>query len=106
MRRKAKTDNNQKEIVSALRLCGFSVLSLHQVGKGLPDLLCKLPYGKIHLVEVKNGDRKGKLNDKQIEFHAVWGPFIILSNVDEAVEFARSEKKAIRAKIAEQFSRK
>ena len=37
--RRAKVDQNQSEIVSALRDFGATVTSLHRVGEGVPDLL-------------------------------------------------------------------
>jgi hypothetical protein len=39
MRIRAKVDTNQKSIVAALRKCGFQVAHLHQLGKGVPDIL-------------------------------------------------------------------
>ena len=39
MRRAARVDRNQAEIVVALRAGGASVQPLHAVGKGVPDLL-------------------------------------------------------------------
>ena len=39
MRRAAKVDANQEQIVQALRACGATVQSLAGVGKGVPDLL-------------------------------------------------------------------
>ena len=39
MRRAGKIDANQPEIVAALRDAGCSVLSLAQLGGGVPDLL-------------------------------------------------------------------
>ena len=39
MRRAARTDANQAEIVAALRGVGASVQPLHAVGQGCPDLL-------------------------------------------------------------------
>jgi hypothetical protein len=39
MRRIARVDKNQAEIVSALRKAGARVLHLHQHGEGCPDIL-------------------------------------------------------------------
>ena len=42
MRQKARVDQNQPIIVEALRASGASVVHLHQLGHGIPDLLCGL----------------------------------------------------------------
>ena len=39
MRRQAKVDANQSDIVAGLRSIGATVQPLHAVGKGCPDLL-------------------------------------------------------------------
>lgn len=54
MRRAAKIDANQEEIVSALRAAGASVQSLASVGKGCPDLVVGF-RGSNHLLECKDG---------------------------------------------------
>ena len=83
MRRAAKIDQNQTEIVKALRKVGCSVLSLAALGKGAPDLL--LGYkGKNVLLEIKRP--KGKLNDQQQEFRIMWrGDLCVVRSVDEAL---------------------
>lgn len=43
MRRAAKIDENQPIIVEALRAAGGSVVHLHQLGQGIPDILVGLP---------------------------------------------------------------
>lgn len=43
MRRDARVDENQPIIVEALRAAGASVVHLHQIGHGVPDLLLGLP---------------------------------------------------------------
>lgn len=83
MRRAAKIDQNQTEIVKALRKVGCSVLSLAPIGKGAPDLLAGY-RGKNVLIEVKRP--KGKLNDQQQEFKAAWrGDLCVVRSVDEAL---------------------
>ena len=69
MRRAAKIDANQTELVEAFRRLGCSVLSLATVGKGVPDLLVATS-GITWLVEVKIP--KGKENQKQLEFAETW----------------------------------
>lgn len=69
MRRAAKVDQNQDEIVTALRAAGATVQSLAAIGKGCPDLLASL-RGAMFLIEVKRA--KGKVNELQAEWHAQW----------------------------------
>lgn len=69
MRRAAKVDANQEQVVSALRAAGASVQSLAPIGKGCPDLLVAF-RGLMHLMEIKHG--KGKVNELQTKWHADW----------------------------------
>lgn len=89
MRRAAKVDANQKEIVEALRDIGCSVLSLAAVGSGCPDLLVGR-RGINFLFEVKDGDKpksKRKLTPDQVKFHAEWnGKIFIVESVDDAIK--------------------
>lgn len=56
MRRAARTDTNQSDIVAALKAIGAEVTSLAGVGSGVPDLLVSF-RGQWHLMEVKDGSR-------------------------------------------------
>lgn len=84
MRRAAKADLNQPDIVDALRQMGASVVHLHTVGQGCPDLLVGF-RGRTQLVEVK-GER-GTLTQPQREWHQAWrgSPVVILRSVADAV---------------------
>jgi RecB family endonuclease NucS len=81
LRRAAKVDANQGEVVEALRRCGVQVEII-----GFPvDLLCCDQRGKVHLVEVKTGE--GRLTKQQVEFIARWpGQVHIVRGAKEAVE--------------------
>jgi hypothetical protein len=89
MRRASKVDANQAAIVSALRQVGCSVLPLHAVGQGCPDLLVAR-LGDMILLEVKDGDKPPsarKLTPDQVDFHASWrGRIAVVCNVREALE--------------------
>lgn len=88
MRRKAKVDSNQAEIVRTLSAFGASVQSLAPVGDGVPDLLVGV-RGVNFLIEVKG--EKGRLNAVQEEWHTAWrGSVLVLRSKDEAVAFMRS----------------
>ena len=74
MRLKSRTDTNQAEIVSALRKKGCSVVCLHTVGKGCPDILAGY-NGQNFLIEVKDGNKppsKQKLTPDEAAFFAGW----------------------------------
>jgi len=64
-----KVDKNQREIVMALRKIGASVIHLHIVGGGCPDLLVGF-RGVNHLFEIKY--KKGRLTDAQKVLHKTW----------------------------------
>jgi len=75
MRRAAKVDRNQAEIVAALRAHGASVQPLHTVGQGCPDLLVGFD-GQNFLLEIKDGQKipsKQRLTPDQVEWHSAWG---------------------------------
>lgn len=72
MRRKAKVDHNQAEIVAALEKAGAVVTSLAKVGDGVTDLLVSRA-GKWYVLEVKNDKQppsKRVLTPKQQAWHA------------------------------------
>lgn len=93
MRQAAKTDENQKTIVTALRKAGASVQSLAAVGKGCPDLL--VGYNGInYLMEVKDGNKvpsARKLSIDQEHWHSVWtGAVHIVKTEDEALKILKA----------------
>jgi len=92
MRRAARTDANQTDIVDEFRAWGASVLPLHAVGKGCPDLLIGTPRGSL-LVEVKDGSKPPsarKLTPDQVEFHAAWrGRIEIVTRLEDVTWIMR-----------------
>jgi hypothetical protein len=89
VRRAAKVDRNQPEIVSALRKVGAHVQSLAAVGDGVPDLLVGF-RGETVLLEVKDGElskSRRQLTDDQIRWHAAWrgGRCVVVHDVTEAL---------------------
>lgn len=74
MRRAAKVDVTQAEVVAALKGAGATVLHLHSVGEGCPDLLAGF-RGRNWLIEVKpdiGSPSRRKLRPNQVEWHAGW----------------------------------
>lgn len=89
MRRAAKIDANQTQVIEALRAAGATVQSLAAVGEGVPDLLVGF-QGKTLLMEVKDGRKppsQRQLTDKQLTWHGEWrgGPLCIVDGPDAAL---------------------
>lgn len=83
MRKPAKTDQNQAEIVDALRRVGASVEITADVGRGFPDLVVGF-RDVTYLMEVKTS--KGKPTADQVRWHALWrGQVAIVRSIDEAL---------------------
>lgn len=89
MRRAARVDDNQAEIVAALRRAGCSVCSLAGVGRGCPDLAVGL-RGVTYLLEVKDGSKcpsKRRLTAGERQWHEGWrGHVAVVHSVDEALD--------------------
>ncbi len=80
MRHAARTDDNQAEIVKALRSIGVQV---YYIKKPL-DLLCAY-RGRNVLIEVK--DQDGRLTKDQVEFIAQWpGELHICQTPEQAIK--------------------
>lgn len=86
----ARVDANQPAIVEALRKLGATVLHLHTIGKGAPDIAVGY-MGKNALIEIKDGSKPPsarKLTPDEERFHAEWrGQVAVVESVDEAIAF-------------------
>ena len=90
MRRAAKVDLNQAQIVLALRKVGAKVEMLHQLGHGVPDILVGF-RNQLMLMEIKDGSLPPsgrKLTPDEQEWHDAWSgfPVYVISSVPEALE--------------------
>lgn len=89
MRRQARVDSNQAEIVAGLRKIGASVQLLHMVGGGCPDALVGW-RGMNTLLEIKDGEKPPsarKLTDDQVDWHADWrGQVTVVETLEQAIE--------------------
>jgi hypothetical protein len=89
VRRAAKIDDNQPEIVRALRGIGCTVQSLAAVGKGCPDLLVGVRGTNI-LMEVKDGSKppsRQRLTELEQGWHDKWdGQVATVTSVEDAVQ--------------------
>jgi urease gamma subunit len=83
-----RTDANQSAIVAALRQVGATVLLLHEVGHGAPDL-CAGYRGVNVLLECKDGSKAPSaqaLTRHERGFHLNWrGQVAVVRSVDEAL---------------------
>ena len=88
MRRAAKVDANQSEIVAAFRKAGATVQPLHAVGLGCPDLLVGF-RGVNYAIEVKDGAKPPsarKLTPDQVSWHDTWrGQVAVVKSIEEAL---------------------
>lgn len=96
MRRAAKTDRNHSEIVEAFRKFGCSVLPLHQVGGGCPDIAvgkCR----KTILVEIKDGSKPPSariLTKDEQKFHDGWlGSLFVVENLGDVIALVKGLEK-------------
>ena len=84
MRKKARIDLNQKDIVGHLRTLGASVLHTHQLGHGAPDIVAGI-NGVNVLIEIKNGDKP--LTTDEVLFHETWRGYVcVLRSLDDATQ--------------------
>lgn len=88
MRRAARVDRNQPEIVKGLRRAGATVQHLHTVGSGCPDILVGF-NGQNFLLEIKDGKAspsKQRLTPDESDWHNMWrGDVDVVRDLDEAL---------------------
>ena len=96
MRRAARADRNQPEIVAALRSVGATVQPLHTIGKGCVDVLVGY-RGKNICMEIKDGllpPSKQALTDDELKWHVMWEGQVCTVNSIEAAIAALNEVTA------------
>lgn len=88
MRRAARVDDNQAEIVAALRVAGCSVTSLASIGKGCPDIVVGRA-GVNYLLEIKDGSKvpsKRRLTPDEQSWHGAWrGQVSVVESIADAL---------------------
>jgi hypothetical protein len=95
MRRANRIDDNQNDIVSALRKAGATVRVISQ-GEGIPDLLVGF-RGETILFEVKDGNKPPsarQLTPAEQKFFNEWegGLCVIVKSVEDALEMLEGIK--------------
>lgn len=84
MRKKARIDLNQKDIVGHLRTLGATILHTHQLGHGAPDVIAGI-NGVNVMIEIKSG--AAKLTPDEKTFHSTWrGYLAIVRDIDDATQ--------------------
>lgn len=90
MRRRARVDANQPAIVKALRGAGCSVLHLHELGHGRPDICVGL-RGINYLFEIKDPTKpknQRELTDDEKAIHYTWrGQINVIESAEDALAF-------------------
>jgi len=93
LRRAARQDSNHHDIAQIFEDAGFSVLHMHQLGRGAPDMLVGCPGVNV-LIEVKDGSKKPsaqKLSPDEERFFGAWlGPIALIHNEEEARQLIQS----------------
>jgi hypothetical protein len=99
MRRGGRKDGNHHQMVEVMLKCGFGLIDLSELGRGVPDFLVSVPpHSKnlLLLADIKNPStaygRKG-LNKRQIEFAESWcgSPVYVLRTHDDVLAMAAGE---------------
>lgn len=84
MRHIARVDNNQAEIVQALRQAGAKVQPTHQMGSGVADLIVGF-RGRLLWMEVKS--KGGRLTPDEMYFYDNWMEYmVVVYSVEEALQ--------------------
>ena len=98
MRRAARIDRNQPEIVEALRKLGATVQPLHTAADGIPDLLVGY-QGRNFLIEIKDGTKPPsarKLTPCQVSWHDDWaGQTAVVVSAEEAIKLVFSPSQVL-----------
>lgn len=93
-RRAARRDENEAEIIKALRAGGCLVAQVS--GEGVPDLIVWSPTLRIIvLVEVKDGAKPPahrKLTPEQVIFHETWkdAPVYVVTSIADAARVTQT----------------
>jgi hypothetical protein len=95
LRRAAKVDRNQSEIVAALRKRGAVCILTHQLKNAFDLIVCF--NGKTHMVEIKDGElppsarklTEGELRCKSL-VEGVGCAYNVINSVQEAIDLIES----------------
>ena len=89
MRKYARIDANQPEIVKALRQAGATVTSTATIGKGFPDIAVGF-RGTNYLMEIKDGNKPPsaqKLTKDERDWITEWrGQVAVVNSIEQALK--------------------
>ncbi len=95
LRRAARVDDNQEEIVKSLRKLGYSVAITSAVGNGFPDIVVGGRNGN-YLMEIKDPAKvpsKRVLTKDQQIFHSEWrGQISVIESTEEAIKLIKGQR--------------
>jgi Holliday junction resolvase len=93
MRRAARADTNQPDIVRTLRSLGASIWHTHTIGRGGPDIV--VGYCGVNvLAEIKRDERE-QLTLAEAQFHATWqGRIVTIRNENDALQLLEQIKRS------------
>ena len=94
MRRAARADINQPDIVRKLRTMGASIWHTHTIGRGGPDIV--IGYCGVNvLAEIKRNERE-QLTAAEVQFHATWqGRIVTIRTEGDAVQLLEQIKQSV-----------
>ncbi len=98
MRRRARVDANQPDVVARFEQWGASVTHMHQLGRGAPDILIGL-CGVDRQIEVKDGSKppsERALTPDENEYHRDWrgAPVLIVETLDDVDRICEAIRQA------------
>jgi hypothetical protein len=90
-----RTDGNHTEIIQAYEALFCSVLELHRVGEGCPDLLVGIQASANDLVEVKS--EAGHLGRSQLTFQRNWrgAKVIVVRSVADVLHHVKNVRERL-----------
>ena len=96
MRRNARVDENQPQIVENLRKEGCVVTHLHTLGRGVPDI-CVGYGGRNYLFEIKDPRKppsQRRLTPDEARWHSFWnegGRVYIIETAKQAMDIIKKD---------------
>ena len=87
--RARRVDDNQSDIIKALRAIGCTVADTSGAGNGFPDIVAGR-FGINYMIEIKDGKKsksRRSLTRAQELFHETWrGQIVVVESIEEAIQ--------------------
>jgi hypothetical protein len=78
-----KVDGNHQDVKDGLIALGYAILDIHDLGRGVPDLLVLTPWNVLVLIEVKMPGKK--LTSDEERWHRSWPGKVYIAVTAEEV---------------------